>query len=152
MEYKVGQRYQGFENLPVPTGRGQPIGHMDAIDPLTGKQKWRTPVMDIPNYSAMLATAGGLLFTGKQTGEFIALDMDTGKILWQFQTGSGINAQPITYTHNGRQYVTIQVGLGGVNARAWRRSSPTCRAAARCGRSRSWIEVVSGNTLIFDGR
>ena len=40
----------------------------------------------------MLATGGGLLFTGKETGEFIALDADTGKQLWQFQTGSGINA------------------------------------------------------------
>jgi len=49
------------------------------------------------------------------TGEFIALDMDTGKTLWQFQTSSGINAQPITFTHKGRQYVAIQSGLGGVN-------------------------------------
>jgi len=113
VEYKVGQRYQGFENLPAPT---PPIGHMDAIEPLTGKQKWRTPVGEIPNYSAMLATAGGLLFTGKQTGEFIAVDIDTGKIVWEFRTGSGINAQPITFTHNGKQYVTIQSGLGGVNA------------------------------------
>jgi alcohol dehydrogenase (cytochrome c) len=113
VEYKVGQRYQGFENVPSPTA---PIGHMDAIDPLTGKQKWRTPVGEIPNYSAMLATAGGLLFTGKQTGEMIAVDIETGKILWEFKTGSGINAQPITFTHKGRQYVSIQSGLGGVNA------------------------------------
>ena len=86
VEYKVGQRYQGFENVPAPT---PPLGHMDAIEPLTGKQKWRTPVGEIPNYSAMLATAGGLLFTGKQTGEFIAVDMDTGKILCEFKTELG---------------------------------------------------------------
>jgi alcohol dehydrogenase (cytochrome c) len=115
-EYKVGQRYQGFENLPVKDRDPKlPIGHIDAIDPLTGKHKWRTPIPDIPYYSAMLATAGGLLFTGKSTGEFIAVDQDTGRILWQFQTSSGINAQPITFTHKGRQYVAIQVGLGGVN-------------------------------------
>ena len=71
--------------------------------------------MTFRNYSAVLATAGGLLFTGKQTGEFVALDIDNGKTLWQFQTGSGINAQPITFTHKGRQYVAIQSGLGGVN-------------------------------------
>ena len=82
---------------------------------MTGKPKWRVPIYDIPNYSAMLATSGGLLFTGKQTGEFQALDIDSGKTLWQFQTGSGINAQPITFTHKGRQYVVIQSGLGGVN-------------------------------------
>ena len=62
----------------------------------------------------MLTTGGGLLFTGKETGEFIAIDVDTGSTLWQFQTGSGINAQPITYTHDGRQYVTVLSGLGGL--------------------------------------
>ena len=61
----------------------------------------------------MLATAGGLLFTGKATGEFIALDEDTGETVWQFQTGSSINATAITYTHDGRQYVSIASGLGG---------------------------------------
>jgi alcohol dehydrogenase (cytochrome c) len=116
VEYKVGQRYVGLENLPVPNRpKDLPIAHVDAIDPMTGKTKWRAPIMDIPHYAAMLATAGGLLFTGKETGEFIAIDADTGKTLWQFQTSSGINAQPITYTHKGRQYVSVQVGLGGVN-------------------------------------
>jgi alcohol dehydrogenase (cytochrome c) len=71
--------------------------------------------MDIPHYSAVLATGGNLLFTGKETGEFIAIDIATGKTIWQFQTGSGINAQPITFTHQGQQYVAIQSGLGGVN-------------------------------------
>jgi len=115
VEYKVGQRYVGLKNLPAPRQPGLPIAHVDAIEPLTGKQKWRVPIMDIPHYSAVLATAGGLLFTGKETGEFIALDMDSGKTLWQFQTSSGINAQPITFTHKGRQYVAIQSGIGGVN-------------------------------------
>ena len=54
------------------------------------------------------------MFTGKETGEFIALDVDSGKQVWQFQTGSGINAQPITYTHDGRQYVTVLSGIGGL--------------------------------------
>ena len=58
----------------------------------------------------MLATGGGLLFTGKETGEFIAIDRGPARQLWQFQTGSGINAQPITYTHNGKQYVTVLSG------------------------------------------
>ena len=115
IEYKAGQRYVGLENLPAPREPGSPIAHVDAIEPLTAKHKWRTPIMDIPHYSAMLATAGGLLFTGKETGEFIAIDIDTGKTVWQFQTGSGINAQPVTFTHQGRQYVAIQSGIGGVN-------------------------------------
>ena len=47
-------------------------------------------------------------------GEFIALDADNGKTLWQFQTGSGINAMPVTYTYKGRQYVTVLSGVGGL--------------------------------------
>ena len=115
VDYKVGQRYVGLENLPAPREPGSPIAHVDAIEPLTAKHRWRAPIMDIPHYSAILATAGGLLFTGKETGEFIAIDIDTGKTVWQFQTGSGINAQPITFTVQGRQYVAIQSGIGGVN-------------------------------------
>ena len=110
----AGQRYMFVENLPIPKKPGEPHGHIDAIDPLTGEKKWRVPLMDFQSWSAMLATGGGLLFTGKTTGEFIALDADNGKQLWQFQTGSGINAMPVTFTHNGRQYVTVLSGLGGL--------------------------------------
>ena len=125
--YKRRPALQWYENLPPPREPGEPIGHIDAIDPLTGKQKWRVPIMDIPIWSAMLATAGGLLFTGTETGEFIALDIDNGKTLWQFQTGSGINAQPITYTYKGRQYVTVLSGIGGRESeRGCGSSSRTC--------------------------
>src|SRR5689334_9781513 len=111
--YERGQRYMYIENLPMPRAAGDPVGHIDAIDPLTGEKKWRVPLTDFQIWSAMLAS-GELLFTGKETGEFIALDAATGKQLWQFQTGSGVNAMPITYTHNGRQYVTVLSGVGGL--------------------------------------
>ena len=112
--YVPGERYMFIENTPIPPKPGEAIGHIDAIDPLTAEQKWRVPLTDFQIWSAMLATGSNLLFTGKETGEFIALDADTGKQLWQFQTGSGINAMPITFTHNGRQYVTVLSGLGGL--------------------------------------
>ena len=92
------------------------VGYYVAIDPLTGQRKWEVPLADIPSSAGMLATGGGLVFTGKLTGEFLALDEDTGKALWQFQTSSGINSTAITYTHNGRQYVTVASGLGGILA------------------------------------
>ena len=93
---------------------------------------------DFQIWSAMLATGGGLLFTGKETGEFIALDADTGKTLWQFQTGSGINAMPVTFTHKGRQYVTVLSGIGGLVLEHQRASGSRtwCRKAARSGPSR----------------
>jgi alcohol dehydrogenase (cytochrome c) len=112
--FVAGTRYKFVENLPAPQPEGEPIAHMDAIEPMTAEHKWRTPLADHPQWSAMLATGGGLLFTGKETGEFIAVDSDTGKVLWQFQTGSGINAQPITYTVDGEQRVTILSGIGGI--------------------------------------
>jgi len=46
------------------------------------------------------------------------MDADTGKVLYQFKTGSAINATPITYTYKGRQYESIASGLGGNSARA----------------------------------
>jgi alcohol dehydrogenase (cytochrome c) len=112
-DFKAGQRYMFIENLNMDP-KGQPIGHVDAIEPLTGKQRWRVPLYDLQYWSAMLATGSGLLFTGKETGEFIALDADNGNTLWQFQTGSGINAMPVTYTYKGRQYVTVLSGVGGL--------------------------------------
>ena len=47
------------------------------------------------------------------TGELIAVDADTGKIVWQFQTPSGIVGQPITWEKDGKQYVTVTSGIGG---------------------------------------
>jgi alcohol dehydrogenase (cytochrome c) len=98
----------------VPEVRpGDVLGHFAAIHPLTGEKKWEIPLTDMPSSAGMLATGGGLLFTGKLTGEFLALDQDTGKTLWQFKTGSSINSTAITYTHKGRQWVTVASGLGG---------------------------------------
>jgi len=99
------------ENAP-----GDVLGHFLAINPLTGEKKWEVPLIDMPGAAGMLATGGGLVFTGKLSGEFVALDENTGQTLWQFQTGSSVNSTAITYTHNGRQYVTVASGLGGTVA------------------------------------
>jgi alcohol dehydrogenase (cytochrome c) len=95
---------------------GDIVGYFVAINPLTGAKKWEIPLADLPSSAGMLATGGGIVFTGKLTGEFLALDEATGKTLWQFQTGSSVNATAITYTHKGRQYVTIASGIGGILA------------------------------------
>jgi alcohol dehydrogenase (cytochrome c) len=95
---------------------GDVLGHFAAINPLTGEKRWEIPLTDLPSSAGMLATGGGLLFTGKLTGEFLALDQDTGQTLWQFKTSSSVNSTAITYTHKGRQYVTVASGLGGTLA------------------------------------
>jgi alcohol dehydrogenase (cytochrome c) len=66
-----------------------------------------------PNFSGTLVTAGGLVFTGRFTGEFMAVDADTGKILWEFETSTGIVGQPITWELDGKQYVTVTSGATG---------------------------------------
>jgi alcohol dehydrogenase (cytochrome c) len=116
-EFVLGQGSTGIEtSFRAPDG--EPWGYHVAFDPLTGKPKWKVPLIETASSAGMLATDGGLLFTGKITGEFIALDQDTGQTLWQFKTGSGINSPPITFTHQGRQYVTVLSGIGGsVNRR-----------------------------------
>ncbi len=96
---------------------GEVVGHHIAMDPITGRKKWEVPLIEKASSAGMLATDGGLVFTGTLEGQFIAIDEATGKTVWAFQTGSAINAAPITYTHKGRQYVSIASGLGGNSAR-----------------------------------
>ena len=69
---------------------------------------------DLPLWSPALATAGGLVFYGTMDGWFKAIDARTGKLLWQFKTGSGIIGQPISYRGpDGRQYIAVPSGVGG---------------------------------------
>lgn len=57
-----------------------------------------------------LATAGGLVFYGNMEGQLKAVDANTGAVLWQFGTGAGIRAGPVTYAIEGKQYIAITTG------------------------------------------
>ena len=115
-EQVIGRSSTGVVSRVPPVEPGDLLGHFVAIDPLTGEKSWEMPLTDFPNSASMLATGGGLLFTGRLTGEFIELDEATGETLWEFKTGSSINSTAITYTHEGVQYVTVASGLGGILA------------------------------------
>jgi alcohol dehydrogenase (cytochrome c) len=112
-EYKAGEWYVGMDLSDVWEWPDGPRGYLKAIDPLTGKTKWENP-SDIPRFSGVLSTGGGVVFSGQLTGEFEAFDADTGKKLWHYQTGSGIEGQPITWQQDGVQYVAVTSGIGGV--------------------------------------
>ena len=112
----IGQTSTGIIAREPKMNPGDVLGHFLAINPVTGEKKWEIPLTELPSSAGMLATGGGLVFTGKMTGEFLALDADSGKTLWQFKTGSSVNSTAITYTHNGRQYVSVASGLGGALA------------------------------------
>ena len=113
-EYKKGEWYLGVNFRGVNMPKDAPHGYLSAIDPMTGKSKWQMAWPGQPSMAGTLSTAGGLVFTGAATGEFMAVDANNGKKLWQFQTSSGIIGLPVTWEHKGKQYVTVLSGAGGV--------------------------------------
>ena len=84
-------------------------GTLSAINVDTGKIAWNDTVPQ-PMMGGALATGGNLVFTGEGNGWFDAFDAKTGKKLWHFFLGAGVNAPPITYSVNGRQYVAVAAG------------------------------------------
>lgn len=108
--YKEGDLYMGVD-YQMYRHKDQ-IGRTMAFDLKKKEFAWEQP-SPLPLFAGILATKSGLLFTGDQRGHFMALDAKTGQILWQFQTGSGINASPITYELDGHQYIAVLSGLGG---------------------------------------
>jgi alcohol dehydrogenase (cytochrome c) len=113
IEYKPGQRYTGAVTRRVRPSGADTEGFHQAMDPLTGKLKWQIKLDDHVTQAGMLSTDGGLVFTGRMTGEFVAIEESSGKVLWQFKTSSGINSPAITYTFKGKQYVTVLSGVAG---------------------------------------
>jgi len=108
--YKTTQDYiegQWFQLSTVDNVKNSPAtGAVVALDPATGNTKWRFEMLNAPS-AGMLATAGGLVFTGDSQGYLIALDARSGKALWRFQTGGSVAAPPISYTIDGKQYIAV---------------------------------------------
>jgi alcohol dehydrogenase (cytochrome c) len=84
-------------------------GSLKAIDPVTGETKV-VAKLPYPNFAGALATAGNLVFLGHLDGTFSAYDAKTLQELWSFNVGTGINAPPISYSVNGKQYIAVLVG------------------------------------------
>jgi alcohol dehydrogenase (cytochrome c) len=85
-------------------------GNVSAVDYNTGKIRWQAKTPQ-PMIGGILATAGGLVFTGEANGWFKAYDSSNGSELWRFQCGAGVNAPPASYTIGGKQYIVV--GAGG---------------------------------------
>jgi PQQ-dependent dehydrogenase (methanol/ethanol family) len=85
-------------------------GNITAVDYQTGSILWQVKTPQ-PMIGGILATAGGLVFTGEGNGFFKAYDAGTGATLWSFQAGAGVNAPPSSYTVEGKQYIVV--GAGG---------------------------------------
>jgi len=84
-------------------------GSLKGIDPVTGETKVSAR-LTYPPYAGVLATAGNLVFLGQLDGTFSAYDARTLQEVWSYNTGSGINAPPISYSVSGKQYIAVLVG------------------------------------------
>ena len=110
--YIPGTPYIGA-NAPEKGGPGGYRGEFIAWNAVTGKKVWGVKE-PYPVWGGALVTAGGVVFYGTLDGFFKAVDARTGRVLWQFKTGSGIVGNPVTYTGpDGKQYVAVYTGIGG---------------------------------------
>jgi len=103
---KEGAEYTGgaFRGEPLPN-----LGILAALDMHTNKLVWQQLWAE-PCFSGITLTATGLLFVGRNDGRLTALDSATGKRLWQFQTGAGMNSPAVTFQSEGKQYVLAYAG------------------------------------------
>jgi PQQ-dependent dehydrogenase (methanol/ethanol family) len=109
------------ESTPYPAGKlwlggafkviaeEEQWGNVTAVEYDTGKIRWQVKTQQ-PMIGGILATAGGLVFTGEGNGYFKAYDSATGAELWRFQAGAGVNAPPSSYTVDGKQYIVVAAG------------------------------------------
>ena len=108
--YKEGDLYMGVDFQMFRLDKE--IGYTKAFDVAKKEFVWETS-SPLPLFAGVLATTSGLVFTGDELGYMMALNGKSGEVLWKFQTGSGINASPITYELDGTQYLAVLSGLGG---------------------------------------
>ncbi len=105
--YPQGKLWLGgaFTNVPG----GVQAGNVTAVDYNSGKIKWQVKTPQ-PMIGGILATGGGVVFTGESNGWFKAYDSKSGKVLWKFQAGAGVNAPPSSYMIGDKQYIAVAAG------------------------------------------
>ncbi len=117
VDYEPGRAYTGASTTTYVRPGATHIGEVQAWHVDTGERVWTHTFAASPNWGPMLATGGGLVFSGGTNDRrFRAFDAATGRVLWEFPTNSGVIGQPTTFMVDGVQYVAVQSGWG-VDAR-----------------------------------
>ncbi len=110
--YRQGAAYLGA-GFTIKSLFDDHIGSFKAIDPNTMEIKFEVHNR-APLWGSAMATAGGLVFYGTPEGYIKAINDETGEVLWQFQTGSGVTGQPVTWEdEDGVQWLSVVSGWGG---------------------------------------
>ncbi len=115
VEYRPGRGFVGITGgRPFTVPGADHFGEVQAWNVDTGQKVWTHNYAKSPNWGSMLATAGGLVFSGGTMDRKLhAFDATTGKLLWEFPTNSGILAPPTSFSVDRKQYIAIESGWGG---------------------------------------